>query len=113
MRLTLGIVAAPCVGPFVIGLLTYVAAMQSVVLGFFMFFTLAMGLGLPYLFLAMFSSKISSMPRSGTWMIGVRVIFGLILIAMANLFYHAAPGDLCQSDHGSISGGLRHFPDHV
>jgi thiol:disulfide interchange protein DsbD len=94
MGLTLGIVAAPCVGPFVIGLLTYVAAMQSVVLGFFMFFTLAMGLGLPYLFLAMFSSKISSMPRSGTWMIGVRVIFGLILIAMAIYFIMPLLGDL-------------------
>lgn len=86
MGLTLGIVAAPCVGPFVIGLLTYVAAQQSVVLGFSMFFTLAMGLGLPYLFLAMYSSKISSLPRSGTWMVGVRVIFGLVLIAMAIYF---------------------------
>lgn len=86
MGLTLGIVAAPCVGPFVIGLLTYVAAQQSVVLGFSMFFTLAMGLGLPYLFLAMYSSKISSLPRSGTWMIGVRVIFGFVLIAMAIYF---------------------------
>ena len=86
MGLTLGIVAAPCVGPFVIGLLTYVAAQQSVLLGFSMFFTLAMGLGLPYLFLAMYSSKISALPRSGTWMIGVRVIFGLVLIAMAIYF---------------------------
>lgn len=86
MGLTLGIVAAPCVGPFVIGLLTYVAAQQSVILGFSMFFTLAMGLGLPYLFLAMYSSKLSSLPRSGTWMIGVRVIFGLVLIAMAIYF---------------------------
>ena len=86
MGLTLGIVAAPCVGPFVIGLLTYVAAQQSVILGFSMFFTLAMGLGLPYLFLAMYSSKLSSLPRSGSWMIGVRVIFGLVLIAMAIYF---------------------------
>ena len=93
MGLTLGIVAAPCVGPFVIGLLTYVAAQQSVVLGFSMFFTLAMGLGLPYLFLAMFSSKISAMPRSGAWMIGVRVIFGLVLIAMAIYFLMPLLGD--------------------
>ncbi len=93
MGLTLGIVAAPCVGPFVIGLLTYVAAQQSVILGFSMFFTLAMGLGLPYLFLAMYSSKLSSLPRSGTWMIGVRVIFGLVLIAMAIYFIMPLLGD--------------------
>jgi len=93
MGLTLGIVAAPCVGPFVIGLLTYVAAQQNVVLGFTMFFTLAMGLGIPYLFLAMYSSKISALPRSGTWMIGVRVIFGFILIAMAIYFVMPLLGD--------------------
>jgi len=97
MGLTLGIVAAPCVGPFVIGLLTYVAAQQSVALGFGMFFTLAMGLGLPYLFLAMYSSKISSLPRSGTWMVGVRVIFGFVLIAMAIYFLMPLLGD-----YGSI-----------
>ncbi len=86
MGLTMGIVAAPCVGPFVIGLLTYVATRQSVILGFFLFFTLAMGLGMPYLFLAMFSSRIISLPRSGAWMVGVRVIFGIILMAMAVYF---------------------------
>jgi len=86
MGLTLGIVAAPCVGPFVIGLLTYVAQLQDVVLGFWMFFVLALGLGLPYLFLAVFSSKISRLPRSGAWMVGVRVIFGLLLIGMAIYF---------------------------
>lgn len=93
MGLTLGIVAAPCVGPFVIGLLTYVAQLQSVVLGFWMFFVLALGLGLPYLFLAMFSSKITNLPRSGAWMIGVRVIFGVILVGMAIYFLLPLLGD--------------------
>jgi thiol:disulfide interchange protein DsbD len=86
MGITMGIIAAPCVGPLVIGLLTYVAVRQSVVLGFLMFFVLSMGLGFPYLFLAMFSSHITSLPRSGAWMVGVRVMFGLILIAMAIYF---------------------------
>ncbi|MCK4641254.1 MAG: thiol:disulfide interchange protein, partial [Candidatus Marinimicrobia bacterium] len=47
MGLTMGIVAAPCIGPFVIGLLTYVAAKGNPLIGFSMFFTLSMGLGLP------------------------------------------------------------------
>ncbi len=93
MGLTLGIIAAPCVGPFVIGLLTYVATLQNVLMGFLMFFTLAMGLGLPYLFLAMFSSRITSLPRSGAWMVGVRIIFGLILVAMAIYFLMPLLGD--------------------
>lgn len=88
MGLTMGIVAAPCIGPFVIGLLTYVASTGNPFIGFSMFFTLSMGLGLPFIFLAFFSSKIDSLPRSGEWMVGVRIIFGLILIGMALYFVH-------------------------
>jgi hypothetical protein len=55
MGLTLGVVAAPCIGPFVLGLLTWVASMASPWLGFMIFFTLSLGLGLPLFFLAMFS----------------------------------------------------------
>ncbi|MEN8192993.1 MAG: protein-disulfide reductase DsbD [Bacteroidota bacterium] len=86
MGLTMGIVAAPCIGPFVLGLVTYVAAKGDVFYGFIMFFFLAVGLGTPYLFLAIFSGRIKSLPRAGFWMEGVRNIFGFILIAMAIYF---------------------------
>ncbi|MCJ7682279.1 MAG: thioredoxin family protein, partial [Candidatus Aminicenantes bacterium] len=86
MGLTVGIVAAPCIGPFVLGLLTYVGEKGSVLLGFLMFFVLALGLGLPFLFLAIFSGSISKLPRSGAWMVWVRIIFGFILLAMAVYF---------------------------
>lgn len=86
MGLTMGVVAAPCIGPFVLGLVTYVAAKGDVFYGFIMFFALAIGMGVPYLFLAMFSGRIKSLPRAGFWMDGVRHIFGFILIAMAIYF---------------------------
>jgi thiol:disulfide interchange protein DsbD len=86
MGLTMGVVAAPCIGPFVLGLVTYVAAKGDVFYGFIMFFFLAVGLGVPYLFLAMFSGRIKSLPRAGFWMEGVRNIFGFILIGMAIYF---------------------------
>lgn len=86
MGLTMGIVAAPCIGPFVLGLVTYVAAKGDVFYGFIMFFFLAIGLGTPYIFLAIFSGRIKSLPRAGFWMEGVRNIFGFILIAMAIYF---------------------------
>ncbi|MDD5766923.1 MAG: cytochrome c biogenesis protein CcdA, partial [Candidatus Marinimicrobia bacterium] len=86
MGLTMGIVAAPCIGPFIVGLLTYVATTGNPALGFTMFFTLSLGLGLPFLFLAFFSSQIGKLPRSGEWMVGVRIIFGLILVGMAFYF---------------------------
>lgn len=86
MGLTMGIVAAPCIGPFVLGLVTYVAAKGDPLYGFLMFFVLAVGLGFPYLILALFSGKIKSLPRAGDWMVGVKHIFGFLLTGMAIYF---------------------------
>ncbi len=86
MGLVVGLVAAPCIGPFVLGLLTYVGQQGNVTLGFLLFFTLAMGLGLPYLFLAVFTSALDRIPNSGAWMLGVRQVFGVLLVALAGYF---------------------------
>ncbi|MCX8057138.1 MAG: protein-disulfide reductase DsbD [Ignavibacteria bacterium] len=86
MGLTMGVVAAPCIGPFVVGLLTFVGAKGDPLFGFLIFFVLALGLGLPYLFLAVFSGKIKSLPRSGEWMVAVKKIFGFVLLGMAIYF---------------------------
>jgi thiol:disulfide interchange protein DsbD len=86
MGLTVGVVAAPCIGPFVLGLLTYVGDRGNVLLGFWMFFVLALGLGVPFLFLAVFSGSVNRLPRAGAWMVWVRKIFGFILVAMAVYF---------------------------
>ncbi len=95
MGLTVGIVAAPCIGPFVLALLTFVGEKGDVVLGFWMFFTLAMGLGIPFVFLAIFSGSLHKLPRSGSWMVWVRTVFGFILVAMAVYFLEPLfPGSL-------------------
>jgi len=86
MGLTMGIVAAPCIGPFVLGLVTYVAAKGDPFFGFILFFDLAVGLGVPYLLLAIFSGKIKKLPRAGEWMEAVKHIFGFLLIGMAIYF---------------------------
>ncbi len=86
MGLTLGVVAAPCLGPFVLGLLTWVASMGSPWLGFVIFFTLSLGLGIPLFFLAMFSGSLEKLPGSGEWMLWVRKLMGWVLIGMAAYF---------------------------
>jgi len=86
MGLTVGVVAAPCIGPFVFGLLTYVGNKGSAFLGFILFFVLALGMGIPLLVLGIFSGSIRQMPRSGDWMVWVRKVFGFILLAMAVFF---------------------------
>ncbi|MCX7878475.1 MAG: protein-disulfide reductase DsbD [Ignavibacteria bacterium] len=89
MGLTVGIIAAPCIGPLVLSLLVYVGQLGNPFLGFIMFFVLSLGLGFPYIFLAVFSSSITKLPRSGAWMEGVKVIFGLMMLGLA--LYTAQP----------------------
>lgn len=89
MGLTVGIIAAPCIGPFVIGLLTYVGEKGDPVMGFLMFFVLALGLGTPFIVLAVFGGALNHLPRSGGWMNWVKKVFGFILIGMA--FYFINP----------------------
>ncbi|MBI5815633.1 MAG: thioredoxin family protein [Nitrospinae bacterium] len=86
MGLTVGIIAAPCIGPFVLGLLTFVGEKGDPVLGFTMFFALSLGLGLPFVALALFSGGLSSLPRSGVWMVWVKQVFGFIMLGMAIYF---------------------------
>lgn len=85
--LVVGIVMAPCVGPAIVGLLAYVAAARSPALGFVLFFTFAMGMGLPYLFLGVFAGGLKSLPRPGPWMVWVERVFGLLLVGMALWFW--------------------------
>jgi thiol:disulfide interchange protein DsbD len=83
MGLTLGIVAAPCLGPFILGLIIYVAQLGDPLLGFLYFFALSLGLGLPLTILALFSGLLDKLPLSGDWMIWIRKFFGWVLIGMA------------------------------
>ena len=61
-----GVVASPCVGPVLVGILAFVAKTQDMALGFWLLFTFASGLGLLFLILGTFSSLIQYLPRSGT-----------------------------------------------
>jgi thiol:disulfide interchange protein DsbD len=86
MGLTMGIVAAPCVGPVVLGLLLFVGSQQSLVLGFQLFFALGLGLGLPYLALALAAGSLKALPRSGDWLVWVERAFGFLLLGLAAYF---------------------------
>ncbi|HZM70116.1 MAG TPA: DUF255 domain-containing protein [Candidatus Cryosericum sp.] len=86
MGLTLGLVAAPCIGPFIVTLLAFVGASRSAFLGFLLFFVLAVGMGLPFLVLGAFSGMLSSLPRSGVWLIYAKKVMGVGLLAVALYF---------------------------
>ncbi|MGH7935016.1 MAG: protein-disulfide reductase DsbD family protein [Candidatus Binataceae bacterium] len=86
MGLGMGVVAAPCIGPIVLGLLLMVQKSQSPLFGFTLFFTLAVGLGLPYIALAMAAGSIRKLPRSGEWLAWVEQLFGFVLVGLALYF---------------------------
>lgn len=86
MGLTMGIVAAPCIGPVILGLLVYVGAQRDALLGFLLFFTLGLGMGLPYVLLASAAGAIARLPRSGEWLSWVNRLFGTLLVGMALYF---------------------------
>lgn len=89
MGLTMGIVGAPCIGPVVAALLLFVGAQQSVPLGLALFFTLGLGLGLPYLALATVAGRVRQLPRGGEWLAWVEGLFGFVLLGLA--LYFATP----------------------
>ncbi len=86
MGLGMGVVAAPCIGPIVLGLLLMVEKSGSALFGFALFFTLAIGLGVPYIGLAMAAGHIRRLPRSGEWLAWVEHLFGFVLVGLALYF---------------------------
>jgi len=86
MGLGMGVVAAPCIGPIVLGLLLMVQQSASTMLGFALFFTLAIGLGLPYVALALAAGSIRRLPRSGEWLAWIEQLFGFVLVGLALYF---------------------------
>jgi thiol:disulfide interchange protein DsbD len=87
MGLLVGIVAAPCVGPVVVSLITLVASVGKPVIGFVMFAALALGLGFPYLVM------LNALPRPGEWMVHVKKSMGFVLVAMAVYFLRPLIGE--------------------
>ncbi|MFH1060568.1 MAG: cytochrome c biogenesis protein CcdA [Pseudomonadota bacterium] len=83
MGLTVGILAAPCIGPVVLALMTHVAGVGRVGYGLLVFFCLSLGLGAPLAMLAFFSGSLTRLPGAGEWMLWVRKLFGVVLVLMA------------------------------
>lgn len=80
MGLVAGLVAAPCTGPVLSGVLLHVAATQDAAVGALLLFTYALGLGLPFFLIGALSLRL---PKSGPWMETVKSIFGIALAALA------------------------------
>ena len=84
-----GVVASPCVGPVLIGVLTFVAKSQDIVLGAILLFFFALGFGMLFILLGTFGEFIKKMPKAGHWMIEVKELFGWAMLGLA--MYYLSP----------------------
>ncbi len=82
MGLTFSLTSFACVGPFVGPLLVSTvqdAGTARPVLGML---TFATGLASPFFFLAAFPAYLKKLPRSGGWLVRVKVVMGFVLLAL-------------------------------
>jgi thiol:disulfide interchange protein DsbD len=83
MGLVGGLTAAPCTGPFLAGILGFVATTRNVAAGSTLLFTFAIGMGILFWVIAAFTV---SLPKSGRWMEWIKSIGGVALLAVALYF---------------------------
>jgi thiol:disulfide interchange protein DsbD len=84
---TSGIVAAPCGAPAFAAVLTWVAATKSGALGFAYLFTFSLGMSAILVVVGTFSGTLAALPRAGRWMVWIKKLGGVVLIAMAEYYF--------------------------
>jgi len=89
LGMVFGLFAAPCAGPVVITILTYIASTQNPFLGFMLLFIYALGMGIIFIIIGTFSGTLSALPRAGNWMVLVKHFFGYIILFL--IVYFASP----------------------
>jgi thiol:disulfide interchange protein DsbD len=82
-----GLIAAPCTGPVLTGILLWIGKTRSATLGAAALFAFSLGLGLPFWLVGTFAV---SLPKGGRWMVAVKSIFGIVLAVAALYFLKSA-----------------------
>jgi thiol:disulfide interchange protein DsbD len=80
LGLVCGLVAAPCVGPFLFGLLGWIATTRNVALGSSAMALYGLGLGTLFFLVGAFAVNL---PKAGAWMMGIKWVGGVALAYMA------------------------------
>jgi thioredoxin:protein disulfide reductase len=87
LGLVCGIVAAPCTGPVLTGILLWIGRTQSAWLGAAAMTAFSVGLGIPFWLVGVFAV---SLPKSGKWMMGIKSFFGVTMTIAALYFLRFA-----------------------
>ena len=99
LGLVSSLIAAPCTGPVVGFLLTWVGTTRNIAFGAASFFSYSLGLGLLFFLVGTFSM---SLPKSGNWLEGVKSVFGIAMLVAALYFIRdLIPGLTSLASHTS------------
>ena len=102
------LLVSPCVSAPLAGALLYISASGDALGGGLKLFALGLGMGAPLVLFATGGGAL--LPKSGTWMIGVRNAFGVLLLAVALwLLERVLPGQLALALWGLLAGGVALF----
>lgn len=82
-----GLVVGPCTAPALGATLAYVGTQGNVVFGTLVLFTFALGMGSLMIVLGTFTGALSALPRSGGWMVKVKVGFGIAMLLIAQYLF--------------------------
>jgi thiol:disulfide interchange protein DsbD len=95
LGLVCGLVAAPCVGPFLFGLLGWIATTRNVALGSAAMALYGLGLGTLFFVVGTFAVNL---PKAGAWMMGIKWVGGVCLAYMALAYIRdALPKETAQT----------------
>jgi thioredoxin:protein disulfide reductase len=101
-----GLIATPCTGPVLTGILAWIASTQSASLGALAMAAFSFGLGTPFFVVGAFAVQL---PKSGRWMVHVKSALGIVLLVVAFYFLNNSFGFANRFVSGSalfIAGSL-------
>ena len=87
-----GLVIGPCTAPVLGSLLLYIGAKQNIIHGVILMFLFSYGVGASLILIGTFSGLLAQLPKSGSWLVRVKHLCGLILLFMAEYYLFKAGG---------------------
>ncbi len=82
-----GLIVGPCTAPALGATLAYVGTQGNWLFGASVLFAFAFGMGALMILLGSFSGLLTLMPRSGAWMQRVKIIFGVLMVIIAEYLF--------------------------
>jgi thioredoxin:protein disulfide reductase len=99
LGLVCGLIAAPCTGPVLTGILLWIGNTKNAGLGALAMAAFSLGLGAPFFAVGAFAVQL---PKSGHWMVHVKSVLGIVLVVVALYFLNSSFGFANQWVSGSL-----------